>query len=121
MNKVLVIDENLLSANRLAEFLTTNGYLAKACNHHSQALEFITAFQPSIVLLDLLLPNGQGLYIGRVIKAHVDIPIIFMSSAAKPQHRLASFNSGGDDFIAKPYNSKELLLRIKSILKRVLV
>ena len=121
MNKVLVIDDNLFTANRLAELLTTNGYRAKVCNHRCQILEVITTFKPSIVLLDLLLPKARGLDIGRAIKGYADIPIIFMSSAAKPQHRLASFTCGGDDFIAKPYNFKELLLRIKSILKRVLV
>ncbi len=118
MTKILVVEASLIIAKSLSEFLHLHGYQTKYCTSTNNTVDNILEFNPHLVLLDFTLPEVDGLRICKNIRTFSDVPIIFMSQQANRQQRLQTFSSGADDFIEKPFNSEELLLRIKSVLKR---
>lgn len=118
MNKILVVEASPMIAKNLTDLLNLHNYHTKYCASSDNAISSISVFKPNLVLLDFTLPEVDGLQICQNIRTFSDVPIIFMSNQANRQQRLQTFNVGADDFIEKPFNNDELLLRIKSVLKR---
>lgn len=112
----MVEDDNGIVQN-LTEFLTKEGFRVKSANGQKSALELITQEQFDLVLLDISLADGNGFAVCSAIKAEYNIPVIFLTASGDEYSTVTGFNLGADDYIAKPFRPRELISRIKNILR----
>ena len=116
--KVLVVEDNPDIAELLCDFLRVNGFKPLVCSRGHNVISIIQTLHPNIVLLDLKLPDTTGFELCQEIRLFSDVPVIMMSGKAGYNERLESFRVGADDFVEKPFCTKELILRIDSVAKR---
>jgi DNA-binding response OmpR family regulator len=115
MNKVVIIDDLVDSCSIITEILSPY-FECKSTSESQLALSLILDYKPNIVLMDYQMPRLNGIELCKALKENPqtkDIPIIFMSGVASEDERVETLEFGGDDFIAKPFHPKELILRIK--------
>ena len=118
--KILIVDDSRELRNLLIEELGSAGY------HHLSSAESVKAARqamaeemPDLVILDINLPDGDGFSLFREIRAHSDVPILFLSARDADSDRLFGLGLGADDYMTKPFLMQELLLRVSGILRRV--
>lgn len=116
--KVLVVDDDENICDLLRLYLEKDGYSVRIANDGEQALKVFGEFQPDIMLLDIMMPKKDGLAVLEEIRKHSSIPVIMVTAKAESFDKLQSFNLGTDDYIVKPFDAKEVLARIKAILRR---
>lgn len=115
---VLVVDDDSEIRNLLREYLQKNGYrvsLAADGKEMWRALEHAT---PDLVVLDLMLPGDDGLTLCRKLRARSSLPVIMLTARGEETDRIVGLEMGADDYLAKPFGPRELLARIKSVLRR---
>lgn len=117
--KILIIDDEVQIIDLLKNILEENGfkniYFAKT---KKEALISFENNKPDFLILDIMLPDGSGYEIIEEIRKSSDVPILFLSALSDIEKQYKSFDLGGDDYMVKPFLAKELILRIKAILKR---
>ena len=117
--RVLVVDDDPAVRRMLAEYLTEHGYaVAQAANGEAMRAELSRAL-PAVVLLDIGLPGEDGLTLARYLRERHDVGIIMVTGAADVVDRVAGLEVGADDYIAKPFDPRELRARLKSVLRRL--
>ena len=115
---LLVEDDNNL-ASVIRDYLTLSGYEVILCEDGKQALDTFRKKKFDICLLDVMLPRMDGFALAEQIRKYNDVvPILFLTSKSGKDDRIKGFKTGGDDFITKPFNIEELVLRIEVFLKR---
>ncbi len=117
--KILVVDDELDVQNILLFRLEINGYLVIAASDGEEGLERIRKDNPSLVLLDLMLPKINGFEVCRMLKfddKYKNMPIIILSALDKEEDRKKAMESGADAYFLKPFDLEELLTKIKSLL-----
>lgn len=117
MNKILLVEDDLMIVNTLSEFLKDEGYTVKNATGQTKALNMLLDEQFDLVLLDISLSDGNGFSVCSAIKASYNIPVIFLTASGDEYSTITGFNLGADDYIAKPFRPRELLMRIKNILR----
>ena len=116
--KVLIVDDD----NNIAELISL--YFIKECfetmivNDGESVMPAMTAFQPNLILLDLMLPGMDGYQVCREVRAKYSIPIIMLSAKGEVFDKVLGLELGADDYIEKPFDSKELVARAKAVLRR---
>lgn len=111
--KILYIEDEEHLASIVKETLEIKGYCVQHQTEGTKILELITAFQPDICLLDIMLPYIDGYSLGRTIRqAYPKLPIIFLTAKSQTQDIVEGFSSGGTDYIKKPFSLEELMVRI---------
>ena len=116
--KILIVDDD----NNIAELISL--YLTKECfetlivNDGESALEAVKNFEPSIILLDLMLPGIDGYQVCREVRSSSTIPIIMLSAKGEVFDKVLGLELGADDYMEKPFDSKELVARVKAVLRR---
>lgn len=118
MARILVVEDDLSLQKALELFLTDIGHEVFTASNGLQALELTKALIPEIIILDIMLPKLNGLEVCRKIKAESSIPIIFLSAKDAAEDRIEGFEVGADDYLTKPFNLKELELRINARLRQ---
>lgn len=118
MFTIMVVDDNEQLQNELGNLLMANGYSILKPKYFNKISQIVKESSPDLILLDINLPNDDGFKICTEIRSFSNIPIIFITSRNTNIDELMSITLGGDDFIAKPYNTQILLARINAILKR---
>jgi len=116
--KVLIVDDNTVAAKFLGEILEAEGYHACLAENGRQALEKVASEKPSVVLLDVMMPDIDGFEVCRRIKndpATLFLPVILVTALGEVEHRVKGAKAGADDFITKPPELQELLSRVKSL------
>lgn len=116
--KILVVDDDLNICELLRLYLTKEGYNVVIVNDGASA---VTAFQeesPSIVLLDIMLPKLDGWQVCREIRKFSDVPIIMLTAKGEVFDRVLGLELGADDYVVKPFDTKEIVARIKAVLRR---
>jgi len=118
--RVLIVDDEPKLVRLVHEILTATNYqVLAACNGNS-ALETIAIERPDLILLDLILPGDMdGYELARRVREFSDVPIIMLTAKVREADILRGFEMGADDYITKPFSAKELLARIRAVLKRV--
>ena len=118
--KILIVDDSRELRNLLIEELSSAGY------HHLKCVDCVKTTRqaiaeemPELVILDINLPDGDGFSLFREIRAHSDVPILFLSARDADSDRLFGLGLGADDYMTKPFLMQELLLRVSGILRRV--
>ena len=120
-NKVLVIEDEPDIRKTLEYNLSREGYTVEGCGSIEEANTFLENPSYSIILLDLMLPDGSGLDLCRQIKSNStiqEIPILILTAKDDEVDKVVGFELGADDYVTKPFSVRELILRVKAILKR---
>ena len=121
MTRVLVVEDDKDLAELLAYNLKKEGYEVFVCLKGAEAIKLIESENPDLVLLDVMLPDFDGFRIAEYIRnseEFKDIPIVFITAKDMEQDKLRGFNLGADDYITKPFSVKELVARVKAVLRR---
>lgn len=117
--RVLVVDDESALQSMVREILEEAGYEVTTAGSCAQALERFQASPFNAVLLDVMLPDGDGFILLRQLRRRRDIPVLFLSARDEDQARLRGLGLGADDYITKPFLPQELLLRLRAVLRRV--
>lgn len=121
MEKILIVDDEQNIVELLKFNLELNGYHVDYCYDGKTAIEKITQYEPHLILLDIMLPEIDGITISQVVRNDSNlknIPIIMMTAKSQDSDKFIGFESGADDYITKPFVVKEIIYRIKAVLKR---
>lgn len=116
--KILVVDddENICELIRL--YLSKNGYESMIANDGEKALEYASSYAPDLILLDIMLPKLDGWQVCREIRKTSDVPIIMVTAKGETFDRVLGLDLGADDYVSKPFDTKELIARINAVLRR---
>ena len=115
---ILVVDDDSEIRNLLREYLQKNGYRATVVADGRGLWAALEQAQPDLVVLDLMLPGDDGLTLCRDLRARSGMPIIMLTARGEETDRIVGLEMGADDYLAKHFNPRELLARIKSVLRR---
>lgn len=118
MSDILVVEDNTEMGNLLCDFLKNEGYSTTLCETGEDALEHYEKYGAKVVVLDIMLPNMDGLAVCRQIRESSDTPIIIVSAKIEKDDKLKGLLLGADDYIEKPYDIDILLAKISGIFKR---
>ena len=116
--KILIVDDDNNIAELISLYLTKERYDTKIVNDGEQALIAFEHYKPNMLLLDLMLPGIDGYQVCREIRAKSDVPIIMLSAKGEVFDKVLGLELGADDYILKPFDSKELVARVKAVLRR---
>ncbi|MCJ7531387.1 MAG: response regulator transcription factor [Anaerolineales bacterium] len=118
-DRILIVDDDPKLVRLVREVLTATGFEVLVCSSGDRAIEMAALEQPNLILLDLILTGGiDGYEVARRVREFSDTPIIMLTAKVRESDLLAGFDAGADDYITKPFSSKELLVRIRAVLKR---
>jgi two-component system, OmpR family, alkaline phosphatase synthesis response regulator PhoP len=118
MVTVLIVEDEPKIAEIAKDYLGRAGWHVLVAGTGRQALELFDAHAPSLVVLDLRLPDLDGLEVARQIRERAEVPIIMLTARVQETDRLAGFEAGADDYIPKPFSPKELVARVAAVLRR---
>jgi len=116
--RILVVDDepNIVDLARM--YLEKEGYRVESASDGAQALERIQAREPALIVLDLMLPKLDGFEVCRRTRASSDVPIIMLTARDEDVDKIVGLELGADDYLTKPFNPRELVARVKAILRR---
>ena len=116
--KILIVDDDSNIAELISIYLTKECFDTLIVNDGESALEEYQKYSPNLILLDLMLPGIDGYEVCREIRAKSQIPIIMLSAKGEIFDKVLGLELGADDYIIKPFDSKELVARVKAVLRR---
>lgn len=119
MFKILIVDDEEKIVEVIQAYLKKEGYATDAAYNGKTAINYFKNNNYDLVILDLMLPDINGDEVCSIIREKSDIPIIMLTAKIEDEDRINGFDLGCDDYVCKPFNTKELVLRVKAILKRV--
>ena len=114
---ILVVDDDDRIRDLLKDFLSENNYIVSSAENAEQAKKKIEYFKFDIIILDVMMPGQNGYELTKDIKRELKVPIILLTAKGEVENRIKGLELGADDYIGKPFEPKELLLRIKNIIK----
>lgn len=117
MTKILIVEDDKGIVENLSVFLNKEGFQVKSASGQKGALAFVQEEKFDLVLLDISLADGNGFAVCSAIKSEYHIPVIFLTASGDEYSTVTGFNLGADDYIAKPFRPRELVSRIKNILR----
>ena len=116
--RILIVDDDNNIAELISLYLTKECFDTKIVNDGESALTAVETFKPDIMLLDLMLPGIDGYQVCREIRSHSTLPIIMLSAKGEVFDKVLGLELGADDYMEKPFDSKELVARVKAVLRR---
>lgn len=116
--KILIVDDDTNIAELISLYLTKECFETKIVNDGEEALAANQQFAPNLILLDLMLPGIDGYQVCREIRAKSNVPIIMLSAKGEIFDKVLGLELGADDYIMKPFDSKEMVARVKAVLRR---
>jgi two-component system response regulator MprA len=116
--RILVVDDDPEIVSFLRRGLIFEGYVVDTARDGQEALVKIRNIEPDLLILDVMMPGIDGIEVGKRLRQVSDIPILMLTARGTLADKVAGFNSGADDYLVKPFEFDELLVRIKALLKR---
>jgi two-component system phosphate regulon response regulator OmpR len=116
---LLVVDDDPRLRELLRRFLEREGFRVTAAGCAAEARQLLRAMQFDLIVLDVMLPGESGLELTEAIRRDRDVPVVLLTARGAPEDRIAGFERGADDYLAKPFEPRELALRIRTILRRL--
>lgn len=116
---LLVVDDDERIRGLLQKFLMRNGYLVTVARDGAQARRLLNGLDFDMIVLDVMMPGEDGISLTRDLRARLAVPILLLTARGETANRIEGFEAGADDYLVKPFEPKELLLRINAILRRV--
>jgi two-component system OmpR family response regulator len=118
LDHVLVVDDDAELRGLLSEYLGRNGFRVSAARDGREMRQVLETSSPDIVVLDVMLPGEDGLTLCRDLRARSNLPVVMLTARGDEVDRIIGIEMGADDYLAKPFNPRELLARMKGILRR---
>lgn len=118
MKHILIVEDEVSIADAINTFLTHSGYQCTVLYDATEVADTVEQMKPDLLILDVMLPGGDGVSLCKNIRANSDIPIIMLTAKTSEAERLIGLEAGADDYICKPFSAPELVLRVKAILRR---
>lgn len=116
---VLVVDDDPAIRTSLGRALVLEGYNIETAQDGNEALSLLSTFTPDVVVLDLMMPNVDGLSVCRVLRSEGNrVPILMLTARAETSDRVAGLDAGADDYLCKPFDLEELLARVRALMRR---
>ena len=115
---ILIVDDDNRIRDLLKDFLSQNNYIVSTSENAENAKEKLKYFKFDILILDVMMPGQNGYDLAKEIKSKIDIPIILLTAKGEAEDRIRGLEIGVEDYLGKPFEPKELLLRIKNIMKK---
>ena len=116
--KILIVDDEKLIAELISLYLTKEGFETREVYDGRKAMDEFYSFKPELVLLDLMLPGVDGYQICTTIRKNSDVPIIMLTARSDTFDKVLGLEMGADDYIVKPFEPKEMVARVKAVLRR---
>jgi len=116
--RVFIVEDNELIRDAVAEYFEVSGYEVAAFENLEDARDAFKHQSPDIIILDVMLPDGNGFQFAKEVRREKNMPILFLTAKEQESDRIMGFEVGGDDYVVKPFSNKELLLRVKALLRR---
>ena len=117
-DEVLIIDDDARLAAMLSDYLSGNGFTVATAGSGRSGVEALRRRPPAAVILDVMLPDIDGFETCRQIRAFSDVPVLMLTAKGEETDRIVGLELGADDYLPKPFNPRELLARLKAILRR---
>jgi two-component system alkaline phosphatase synthesis response regulator PhoP len=117
--KVLVVDDDVKTVELVKLYLTRDGYQVLSAYDGIEALRLARESRPDLIILDLMLPDIDGLEVCRTLRHESDVPIIMLTARSTDQDKLTGLGLGADDYVTKPFSLKELAARVQAVLRRL--
>jgi len=117
-NRILVVDDESIVTEVVERYLSLEGYEVKVTGDGAQALTVAGQWHPDLVILDLMLPEIDGLEVCRRLRQYGSVPIIMLTAKGNETDRIVGLELGADDYMVKPFSPRELVARVKSVLRR---
>lgn len=116
---LLIVDDDERIRTLLQKFLMRNGFLVTAARDAAHARRILSGLDFDLIVLDVMMPGEDGLALTRALRETMQTPILLLTANAETEDRIEGLEAGADDYLPKPFEPKELLLRINAILRRV--
>jgi len=117
--KILVVDDEISLQETLAYNLSREGYQVEVAGDGNQALHLARTSKPDLVILDVMLPGLDGFEVCRILRQEANIPVLMLTARDDEIDRVVGLEVGADDYLAKPFSMRELIARVKALLRRV--
>lgn len=118
MIHILVVDDDKEIANLISLYLKNEGYRVLRAHNGAEALRLLAEEEVSLIVLDVMMPELDGMEVCRRVREHSTIPILMLSAKAEDMDKVLGLMTGADDYMIKPFNPLELIARVKSLLRR---
>ncbi len=118
MTTVLVVDDEPIVRDVVVRYLEREGYRTLEAEDGESARELLERETPNLVVLDVMLPGTDGLTLCRWIRARSDLPVIMLTARGDEADRIVGLEIGADDYVAKPFSPRELVARVRTVLRR---
>ncbi|WP_037485914.1 response regulator, partial [Sphaerotilus natans] len=115
---ILVVEDEPRLSRLVADYLKAAGYDTRIIDNGLDVMPAVRERVPALVLLDLMLPGQDGLAVCRELRAHGDTPVIMLTARVEEVDRLIGLESGADDYICKPFSPREVVARVRTVLRR---
>ncbi len=119
MYSVLIVDDDIKLLDLLKEYFTKEKFVVYTAQDGLRAMSIVKDYTPSIVVLDLMLPKINGYDVCRSIRKETNLPIIMLTARDNEEDRLEGLDIGADDYVTKPFSIRELVARVRAVLRRV--
>ncbi|MCU9839615.1 response regulator [Ruegeria sp. WL0004] len=116
---LLIVDDDERIRDLLKKFLMRNGFLVTAARDAAHARRVLSGLDFDLIVMDVMMPGEDGVSLTRSLRETLTTPILLLTARGETEHRIAGLEAGADDYLAKPFEPRELLLRINAILRRV--
>ena len=116
--RILIVEDEATVAEVVARYLAREGYTVRRVADGAQALPVARAFRPDLVILDIMLPHRSGMEICRELRAQGTTPIIMLTARDEETDKILGLGLGADDYVTKPFSPRELVARVKAVLRR---
>ncbi len=118
MSRILIVEDEPKLAALEAEYLRAEGYETHCIDNGTEVAGWVRANAPDLILLDLMLPGRDGLEVCRDVRSFSDVPIVMVTAKVEEIDRLIGLDLGADDYVCKPFSVRELVARVRAILRR---
>lgn len=115
---ILVVDDDSRLRALIRKYLSENGFISASAENADKARETLENLKFDLIVLDVMMPNETGNEFLKTLRKTSEVPVLMLTAQGEPHERIEGLESGADDYMAKPFEPKELVLRIKSILRR---
>jgi len=117
-NSILIVEDEIKLANLLMDYFKLTEYEPHQINHGDEVIAWVQAHQPKVILLDVMLPGKNGIELCKEIRQFSDVPILMVTAKVEEIDRLLGLELGADDYICKPFSPREVVARVKAVLRR---
>ena len=117
-SKILVVDDDPNVVELVRLYLERDGHEVLTAKDGVAGLELAREEQPSLIVLDLMLPRMDGMEVCRILRTESSVPVVMLTAMVEEDHRLAGFDLGADDYMTKPFSPRELAARVRAVLRR---